>query len=363
MTGSRVPSLPIMTRFARAFAAALARGALLGRSRAGAATRLTIRGAGFGHGVGMSQYGAMGMADAGLGPPAASSAHYYTGTELGVLDEEREVRVLLQSSGGAARSRGRTRPPGASSNPAQHLHRARARRRARRAGRPARARAGELVAPPLRVDGPRLRRPARARRQRPRRTAPTAARSSSGPARSAASTPSTPWPLEDYVQGVVPVESPSTWPLEALKAQAVAARTYAVTTGKGGDGWEQYPDTRSQVYGGLGVETEATNQATQETRAPARDLRRERRWSRSSSPPPAGGPRTWRTPRWGPSRARGCARSRTRTTTSRRSHRWGPIRMTYKAAGRKLRGLVLGRFRGIEVLTPRRARRASWRPT
>ncbi|HEX2061027.1 MAG TPA: SpoIID/LytB domain-containing protein, partial [Thermoanaerobaculia bacterium] len=43
--------------------------------------------------------------------------------------------------------------------------------------------------------------------------------------------------LEDYVQGVVPVESPASWPLEALKAQAVAARTYAVTTGRGGVGW------------------------------------------------------------------------------------------------------------------------------
>ena len=51
------------------------------------------------------------------------------------------------------------------------------------------------------------------------------------------------------------VESPSSWPLEALKAQAVAARTYAITTSKGGDGFDQYPDTRSQVYGGIGAET------------------------------------------------------------------------------------------------------------
>src|SRR3712207_2285504 len=32
-------------------------------------------------------------------------------------------------------------------------------------------------------------------------------------------------------------------------------------------------------------------------------------------------------------------------------HRWGPIRMTYKAAGAKLRGLVQGRFRGIRVVS------------
>ena len=41
--------------------------------------------------------------------------------------------------------------------------------------------------------------------------------------------------LDDYVRGVVAAESPSSWPLEALKAQAVAARTYAITTTKGGD--------------------------------------------------------------------------------------------------------------------------------
>jgi stage II sporulation protein D len=72
-------------------------------------------------------------------------------------------------------------------------------------------------------------------------------------------------PLDAYVQGVVPVESPASWPIEALKAQAVAARTYGVTSSKGGNGFEQYPDTRSQVYGGIGVETTATNRAVAET--------------------------------------------------------------------------------------------------
>ena len=72
------------------------------------------------------------------------------------------------------------------------------------------------------------------------------------PARSGLSARSTSSALDDYVQGVVPVESPSSWPLEALKAQAVAARTYAITTAKGGGGFDQYADTRSQVYGGVG---------------------------------------------------------------------------------------------------------------
>ena len=34
--------------------------------------------------------------------------------------------------------------------------------------------------------------------------------------------------LEDYVQGVVPTEMPTSWPAEAVRAQAVAARSYAV---------------------------------------------------------------------------------------------------------------------------------------
>ena len=40
--------------------------------------------------------------------------------------------------------------------------------------------------------------------------------------------------VEPYVRGVVARESPASWPAEALKAQAVAARTYALTTSKGG---------------------------------------------------------------------------------------------------------------------------------
>ena len=60
--------------------------------------------------------------------------------------------------------------------------------------------------------------------------------------------------LDDYLQGVVPAESPASWPAEALKAQAIAARTYAITTAKSAD-FDHYADTRSQVYKGVGIET------------------------------------------------------------------------------------------------------------
>jgi SpoIID/LytB domain protein len=53
-------------------------------------------------------------------------------------------------------------------------------------------------------------------------------------------------PYEDYLKGVVPHEMPASWPVEALKAQAVAARTYSID-----DVGKVVPDTQAyQVYGG-----------------------------------------------------------------------------------------------------------------
>ncbi len=71
--------------------------------------------------------------------------------------------------------------------------------------------------------------------------------------------------LEDYVKGVVPNESPSEWPQAALRAQAVAARSYALATTFNGDGYDLYDDTRSQVYGGVSSEKDSTNEAVKQT--------------------------------------------------------------------------------------------------
>src|SRR6266550_4129318 len=70
--------------------------------------------------------------------------------------------------------------------------------------------------------------------------------------------------IEGYLKGVVPRESPSWWPLEALKAQAVAARSYALTSG-GKCGGYLCPDTRDQVYGGFDGEEASTNSAVTQT--------------------------------------------------------------------------------------------------
>ena len=73
--------------------------------------------------------------------------------------------------------------------------------------------------------------------------------------------------LEDYVRGVISAESPAGWPAEALKAQAVAARTYAITTTAGGSlGFDQYADTRSQMYKGVAAEFASTDAAVRDTR-------------------------------------------------------------------------------------------------
>jgi stage II sporulation protein D len=74
---------------------------LLAAPAAAAKKRFTIRGAGFGHGVGLSQYGAYGFAQHGARYDAILG-HYYTGTKLGTTDPAHTVRVLLQSAGSAS---------------------------------------------------------------------------------------------------------------------------------------------------------------------------------------------------------------------------------------------------------------------
>src|SRR3954468_3595299 len=96
-------SLDPMTRtFFPTLAAALT---LLLAPAADAKTTFTIKGAGFGHGVGMSQYGAMGYAAHGW-TAAAILGHYYTGTSLGTTDPNRRVRIQLVDATSSARISG-----------------------------------------------------------------------------------------------------------------------------------------------------------------------------------------------------------------------------------------------------------------
>ena len=75
-------------------------------------------------------------------------------------------------------------------------------------------------------------------------------------------------PLETYLLGVVPKEMSPSWHLEALKAQAVAARSYAyfLILKSEDKEYDVAATTASQVYGGAGVGNEKTKRAVLETR-------------------------------------------------------------------------------------------------
>ena len=188
----------------------------LGAARAEAAAKWVVSGAGFGHGTGLSQYGAYGYAKQGVGY-AAILAHYYTGTTLGTTPDT-TVRVLLQS-GRTVRFNGATRLRGGAGGE-QDLH------RQAQGQRGAPAEEGWKEARQLRAAAQRHRRhststsSARAATAAPSRCGPRACRGGLNAVNAVE--------LEDYVRGVVAEESPASWPLEALRAQAVVARSYAL---------------------------------------------------------------------------------------------------------------------------------------
>ena len=113
-----------------------------------AATKLTITGAGFGHGIGMSQYGTYGYS-LHLKSYDYILEHYYSGTALGALDANPEVKVLLQGSRKADLLLGRAQRRRPEARPRADVQRAPHRGRprpARRDGRRASARSPGLCA-------------------------------------------------------------------------------------------------------------------------------------------------------------------------------------------------------------------------
>jgi stage II sporulation protein D len=214
-----------------------------------------VSGRGWGHGVGMAQWGAYGYAQRGWTYDKIL-AHYYTGTSLGPAAVAR-VRVML--------AEGRRQLTVSSEAPftvrdgiGQIWHLA----------------AGEQTfGPGLMLRTTDVQQP----QQLP---APLAFLPGSSPLRLA----SRPYRgqllvsvangslravnsvgLEGYLFGVVPSEMPNTWLPEALKAQAVAARSYALAVRKTGSWFDLYPDTRSQVYLGIAHEKPSTTAAVQAT--------------------------------------------------------------------------------------------------
>lgn len=72
-------------------------------------------------------------------------------------------------------------------------------------------------------------------------------------------------PVEEYLMGVVPYEMSDSFPLEALKAQAIAARTYAMRKTGGSGSYDLVDNTNDQVYRGYQKENENAIRAVRET--------------------------------------------------------------------------------------------------
>jgi stage II sporulation protein D len=245
----------------RSFAAVVVAGALALPSSAAAATKWVVKGAGFGHGIGMSQYGAQGMALGGANYKQILT-HYYTGVTV-TRAQTQSVRVLLQANRDRASFTGATRAGNKRLTATETYYAS-----VKGAGILIKDHKGKAVgtfAAPVGIESS----------KDLVRVGGTALNDlTSGtyrgalelrPSQGGGVTVVNVLTLDDYVKGVVPGEVMATWDPEALKAQAVAARSYGLATDAGGAIFDQYPDTRSQVYVGVGKETSSTNAAVDST--------------------------------------------------------------------------------------------------
>jgi stage II sporulation protein D len=223
-----------------------------GVHKAAKARAWVVNGAGFGHGVGLSQYGAYGYAKHGFKYDQILT-HYYTGTTIGSTTD-RSIRVLLRDGARSVAFRGAGSACGAGLSPGK--------------GYVAKRKGSGVV-----VRNKKGRRIARCGAAMTAVGSPTVTVSGKGTYRGSLEVRASGSglaainvvELEDYVRGVVSRESPASWPLEALKAQAVAVRSYALSTGIRGGTFDVYDDTRSQAYGGVAAETAKTDNAVNAT--------------------------------------------------------------------------------------------------
>jgi stage II sporulation protein D len=230
---------------------------LAAASSAQASVNWVVRGHGFGHGVGVSQYGAYGYALHGKSY-SFILAHYYQGSSIGQVEGAKIVRVLLDISPGDVGFSAATSACGVALNPARTYE-------AHRDGNRVKLRSS--AGKPLADCGTKLRAAGRGKiaiagvgtYRGVLEAVPTESNPGSLNAINAL-------PVEQYVKGVVPNESPPSWPAAELEAQAIESRSFALTAGVGGNGFDLYNDTRSQVYDGLSSETATTNAATEATR-------------------------------------------------------------------------------------------------
>ena len=237
----------------------------------GTPPEITFFGRGWGHGVGMSQYGARGRALAGQNA-VQILGHYYVGATQGTIDPATNVRVMILNGFAAtadqpavAHGRGgswtidgiaKTFPSNAKLTLA-----------------PQTAGSSTWTLRVISSGGTQLHsqavsksftmRPAQAASLLQLDSKPSSYDTYRGLLRFYLTTTLrvvNELGLDTYLQGVVPAEMPAGWPTEALKAQSIAARSYAARRLHPGEGnYDLYDDTRSQVYRGVEGEAAATN--------------------------------------------------------------------------------------------------------
>jgi stage II sporulation protein D len=231
-----------------------------------AAADVVIDGRGWGHGVGLSQYGAFGYALREGRDHQFILAHYYTGSELGTAPATR-MRVRLKAAR-APKFSGATRAVSGG------------RRVTLRDDRSYRFQALDADRVAV-IDGTTGR--TRARLRVPVTVTGGASTRLHGGAENGLSNgfyrgrmvltrdggrvlAVNHVSIEHYLYGVVPAEMPASWPAEALAAQAVVARSYALTSRSSGLPWDVFADVRSQVYRGVLAEVPASTAAVRATR-------------------------------------------------------------------------------------------------
>jgi stage II sporulation protein D len=251
----------------RSLIASLAAVVVAGLAAAPAHADVVVNGRGWGHGIGLSQYGAYGYASLEGRDHAWILGHYYTGTQLARVNTG-SIRVLLR----------RTRKPklcGVSRvRDARHRSVRLSERRNYQlstigGGRiritdTTKHRTRARLTPPLSVTG--------GGRWCLRGTADNGVRNGDYRGRATivpdgrALLVVNRVAVESYLRGVVPAEMPASWPAEALAAQADIARSYALRSRSSSGSYDVYADTRSQMYGGLDREVASTNAAVAATR-------------------------------------------------------------------------------------------------
>jgi stage II sporulation protein D len=225
--------------------AAVVVAALVLPAAASAGTVFLLDGRGWGHGVGMSQWGAEGYARHGF-DYRKILAHYYPQTHVAVT-QPRDVRVLLLEKQASIRV--------GSGAPFLVVD--------------ARGRKVHLPARSVVVDRRFLLR--RLKLTQPIRFEPGAAPLEVNfagyrgdvvvKAKPAGLMAVNVLPLDRYLRGVVPWEAPKGWHEQTYEAQAVAARSYTLAMLHPGEDFDLYPDQRSQMYGGIRAERPETNLA------------------------------------------------------------------------------------------------------